>query len=128
MSTRAVASPENVTLDAGLRVPGRVRVRERVIDKLVREASAVAIGVPRDIVNVDVSEWAGGLAVRVATKLPIPDLEDTEAILAASSIVDRVRSLQSTLAGEFARLTGREIRRVTFTVTGAIIPEHKRVR
>lgn len=127
MSTQTVAPAQNVTLGAAPRVPGSVRVRERVIDKVVRETSSLAIGAPRELVNVEVSEWGGGLAVRIATKLPIPDLEDTEAIRAASSVVDRVRFLQSTLAGEFARLTGREIRRVTFAVTGAIIPDRKRV-
>lgn len=128
MNTQTVASPVNATLDPAPRVPGRVRVRERVIDKVVREASAAAIGVPRGDVEVDVSEWGGGLTVRIATKLLIPDLQDTEAILAGSSILDRARALQTALAGEFAWLTGRDIRRVTFTVTGAVVPERKRVR
>ncbi len=128
MSTQTVAPPVNVTLAPVSRVPGRVRVRERVIDKVVREASAAAIGVPRGDVEVDVSEWGGGLAVRIAAKLPIPDLHDTEAIRVGPSILDRARALQTALAGEFARLTGRDIRRVTFTVTGAIVPERKRVR
>jgi len=127
MSAVTAAFP-NAALEPGPRVPGRVRVRERVIDKVVREASAVAIGVPRDAVDVDVWEGSGGLAVGVAAKLPIPDLDDTEAIRAGTSILERVRALQTSLADEFARLTGREIRRVTFTVTGAIVPERKRVR
>jgi hypothetical protein len=36
--------------------------------------------------------------------------------------------MQSQLAEDIAWLTGREIRRVSFTVTGAIAPERKRVR
>lgn len=116
------------TLDAVSRAPGSVRVHERVIDKVVREASAVAIGVPRDDVSVDVAEWGGGLAVRIATKLPVPDLTDLEAIEVAVPVLEQVRALQSELAEEFARLTGRDIRRVSFTVTGAIIPKRKRVR
>lgn len=116
------------TLDAVSRAPGSVRVHERVIDKVVREASAVAIGVPRDDVSVDVAEWGGGLAVRIATKLPVPDLTDLEAIEVAVPVLEQVRALQSKLAEEFARLTGRDIRRVSFTVTGAIIPKRKRVR
>lgn len=116
------------TLDAVSRAPGSVRVHERVIDKVVREASAVAIGVPRDDVSVEVAEWGGGLAVRIATKLPVPDLTDLEAIEVAVPVLEQVRALQSELAEEFARLTGRDIRRVSFTVTGAIIPKRKRVR
>lgn len=128
MSMPAVASWNDASTLAVTRTPGSVRVRERVIDKVVREASAVAVGVSRDDVNVEVAEWGGGLAVRIAAKLPIPDLSDVAAIEAEIPVLDRVRMLQSQLADEIARLTGREIRRVSFTVTGAIIPERKRVR
>ncbi|WP_235038066.1 NTP pyrophosphohydrolase [Microbacterium sp. 18062] len=123
-----VESPVRRVPDAAPEVRGGVRVRQRVIEKVVREASAVTIGVPRDDVHVEVAEWGGGLAVRVAARLPIPDLDDTEAIRAETPLLDRVRQAQSMLAGEFARLTGREIRRVSFTVTGALIPERRRVR
>ncbi|MGB4134954.1 MAG: NTP pyrophosphohydrolase [Microbacterium sp.] len=99
-----------------------------MIEKVVREASAATIGVPRGDVDVEVSEWGGGLAVRVAARLPIPDLDDTDAIRAAPTVIERIREVQSVLAGEFGRLTGRDIRRVSFTVTGATIPERKRVR
>lgn len=129
MSAVAVEPPRNaMTLDSGSRPPGLVRVRERVIDKVVREASAVAVGVSRDDVSVEVAAWGGVLAVRVAAALPVADLADTEAINAAVPILERIRVLQSALAEELARLTGREIRRVSFTVTGAVIPERKRVR
>jgi len=129
MSVLAVGSPSTATtLDAALRTPGSVRVHERVIDTVVREASAVAIGVSRDDVSVEAAEWGGGLAVRIAAKLPVPDLSDLEAVEAAVPVLERGRALQSELAEEFARLTGREIRRVSFTVTGAIIPKRKRVR
>ncbi|PIJ34528.1 hypothetical protein BMH30_09915 [Leucobacter sp. OLES1] len=78
--------------------------------------------------NVEVVEWGGGLAVRIAAKLPVPDLETAEPGEAIMPIVDRVRALQTGLAADVERLTGREVRRVSFTVTGAIIPERKRVR
>ncbi len=128
MNAMTVESPVRRVPDAAPEVRGGVRVRQRVIEKVVREASAVTIGVPRDDVHVEVAEWGGGLAVRVAARLPIPDLDDTEAIRAETPLLDRVRQAQSMLAGEFARLTGREIRRVSFTVTGALIPERRRVR
>jgi hypothetical protein len=124
MSALSVEAP----VGAAPAVRGSVHVRERVIEKAVREASAVTIGVPREDVDVEVSEWGGGLAVRVATKLPIPDLDDTEAIRAAPTVIERLRQMQSVLGAELGRLTGRDIRRVSFTVTGAMIPERRRVR
>ncbi|MGO2112163.1 MAG: NTP pyrophosphohydrolase [Pseudoclavibacter sp.] len=128
MTAVTIASPTGATAAVEPRVPGAIRMRERVIDKIVRESSAIAIGIARDDVNVDVAELGGGLTVRIATKIPIPDLADTEAIRAAVTVVDRSRALQSSLVETLARLTGREIRRVSITITGAIIPERKRVR
>lgn len=124
MSTLAVES----AVGAAPAVRGSVHVRERVIEKVVREASAVRIGVPPGDVDVEVSEWGGGLAVRIATKLPIPHLDDTEAIRAAPTVIERLRQMQSVLGAELGRLTGRDIRRVSFTVTGATIPKRRRVR
>lgn len=124
MSTLTVEAPAG----AAPAVRGSVHVRERVIEKVVRAASAVTIGVPRADVDVEVSEWGGGLAVRVAAKLPIPDLDDTEAIRAAPTVIERLRQMQTVLGVELGRLTGRDIRRVSFTVTGATVPERRRVR
>ena len=128
MSAIVVDSSARLAVDAVPEVRGGVRVRERVIEKVVREASAVEIGVSRGDVDVEVTEWGGGLAVRVTARLPIPDLDDTEAVRAETPVLDRVRQAQTVLAEEFSRLTGREIRRVSFTVTGAIIQDRKRVR
>lgn len=113
---------------AAFAVRGSVHVRERVIEKVVREASGGTLGVPRGDVDVEVSEWGGGLAVRVTAKLPIPDLDDTEAIRSAPTVIERLRQMQSVLAAELGRLTGRDIRRVSFAVTGARIPERRRVK
>jgi hypothetical protein len=128
MSTVTVAGPTNTEPGSGQPVHGRIHLRERVIEKVAREASAVVVGVPRDAVDVDIAQWGGGLAVRVEAKLPIPDLADTDAIRAETPVLERVRAMQSQLAEDIAWLTGREIRRVSFTVTGAIAPERKRVR
>jgi len=114
--------------DAVTGLRGAVRVRERAIDKVVREASAGAIGVPRDEVAVDVSDWGRGVAVGITAKLPVPSLSDQDEIHSALPVLDRVRDLQSALAVELARLTGREITRVSFTVTGAVIAERRRVK
>ncbi|MBP6684898.1 MAG: NTP pyrophosphohydrolase [Leucobacter sp.] len=128
MSAATVGAPSHATVDAKPAVRGAVRVRPKALEKAVREASADMAGAPRSDVNVDIAEWGGGLNVRIATKLPIPGLEQSEAIQAETPILERVRTMQVALAQELARLTGRDIRRVSVTVTGAIIPERKRVR
>ncbi len=128
MTIVAVESPAPPMRGTVSQVPGVVQVRKRVIDKVVREASAAAIGVSRDDVHIEVTEWGGGLTVHVSAKLPVPDLADTEAIRSQTQILDRIRFLQSALVEDIARLTGQEIQRVSFTVTGAIISERKRVR
>ncbi|BDZ37857.1 NTP pyrophosphohydrolase [Microbacterium suwonense] len=128
MSTTAAGIPAGMHPGAGTRIRGAVRVREGVLEKVILAKAAVRVGVPRGDVDVEVAEWAGGVAVRIATKLPIPDLDDTEAIRSQDPILERMRQLQSDLADDLARLTGRSIRRVSFTITGAIIPERRRVR
>ncbi|MGW9021849.1 NTP pyrophosphohydrolase [Leucobacter chromiiresistens] len=110
------------------RPPGRVQVHERVIGKIVTQASAHAIGVARGDVHAEVAEWGGGIAVRLSTRLPIPDLADTEAIRAHTPVFERMRALQTTLAHDLERMTGREIRRISVTVNGAVTTERKRVR
>lgn len=128
MSAATVGAPSHATVEPTPEPRGAVRVRPKALEKAVREASATLAGAPRGDVSVDIAEWGGGLNVRVATRLPIPSLEQTEAIHAETPILERVRAMQVALANELARLTGRDIRRVSVTVTGAIIPERKRVR
>lgn len=108
--------------------PGHVHVHERVLGKIVTQASAHAIGVARGDVHAEVSEWGGGIAVRLSTRLPIPDLADTEAIRAYTPVFERMRDVQSTLAHDLERMTGRAIRRISVTVNGAVTTERKRVR
>ncbi|MEJ6489167.1 NTP pyrophosphohydrolase [Leucobacter sp. USCH14] len=112
----------------GTQLPGRVQVHERAIGKVVAQASAHAIGVTRDEVHAEVSEWGGGLAVRLSAKLPIPDLADTEAIRAQTPVFERMRAAQAELAHDLERMTGRAIRRISVTVNGAVVTERKRVR
>ena len=107
---------------------GRISVRDRVIEKIVHRASADAIGVESGEVKVEVSEWRGGYAVRVRTPLPIPDLDDTEAIASGSSVIERVTALQQQLKGHLAHVTGRDITRLAVVVTGAVVPPRRRVR
>ena len=127
MSTLTAAGVPTL-VPAAPAVPGRIEVRDRVIEKVVHEASASTIGVDRGAVKVDVTDWRGGYAIRVQTPLPIPDLEDTEAIRAGSTVLDRVADVQQRLQDQLARVTGREITRVAVVITGATTPQRRRVR
>ncbi|MCT9821425.1 hypothetical protein N3K63_14160 [Microbacterium sp. W1N] len=108
--------------------PGRIVVRERALRTAVRAAAADVVGVGRDDVSVDVAEHAGGLAVRLATPLSVPDLDDLEAVAAATPVVERLGALQQELQARLGRLTGRDITRVDITITGATVPPRRRVR
>ena len=109
-------------------VPGRVDVKERVYRTVTEQASATLIGVPRGDVKVDVTEHPGGIAVRIATPLPVPDLDDTVAISQSVPVLDRARQLQEQLQQRLTGIIGRDVTRITLTITGATIPERRRVR
>lgn len=110
------------------RVRGRTDVKERVLQKIIREASATAIGVPRDSVHADVSDFRSGLFVRLSTPLPVPHLGDLGAVDASTSVVERATRLQSDLRRTFTDLLGREVDRIDLVVTGAVTPARRRVR
>ncbi|GAA2941220.1 hypothetical protein GCM10010458_27740 [Microbacterium luteolum] len=109
-------------------VPGRIDVRERVYRTVTEQASATLIGVPRGDVKVDVAEHPGGIAVRIATPLPVPDLDDTAAISQSPPVLDRARQLQEQLQQRLSGILGRQVTRINLTITGAAIPERRRVR
>ncbi|WP_439592948.1 hypothetical protein [Microbacterium sp.] len=108
--------------------PGRIDVKDRVLVKVTQEASASMIGVSRGDVSVDVSSYRDGLIVRLATPLPVPDLEDLDAVRASPPILERAARLQEDLRDRLSQLLGREIVKINLTITGATIPERKRVR
>jgi len=124
MSTTSLAAP----LGDAPAPPGSVHVRQRVIQKVARQTCAATVGVARHDVDVDVADWDGDLAVCVAARLPVPDLADTEAVRRGPDVMERARRLQTEVAEEVGRLTGRQVRRVSFTVTGAIISARRNVR
>lgn len=86
------------------------------------------IGVPRGDVKVDVTEHPGGIAVRIASPLPIPDLDDTAAITQIVPVLDRARQLQEQLQQRLTVLLGRDVNRINLTITGATTPIRRRVQ
>ena len=102
-------------------VPGRIDVRERVYRTVTEQASATLIGVPRGDVKVDVAEHPGGIAVRIATPLPVPDLDDTIAISQSPPVLDRARQLHEQLQQRHSGILGRQVTLINLTITGAAI-------
>lgn len=109
-------------------VPGRIDIKERVLVKVTQEASAGMIGVTRADVSADVSDYRDGIVVRLSTPLPVPDLEDTAAVQAAVPVLEQAARLQDELRDGLSRILGREVVKINLTITGAKIPERKRVR
>ncbi|MFG6446503.1 hypothetical protein ACFXQA_14680 [Microbacterium sp. P07] len=109
-------------------LPGRTTIADRALRAVAEQATAVAFGVKRDQVSVQLGSSAGGLALRVSSPLPVPDLDDTEAVHAGPTVIERIHSIQQNLHESVADLTGRAVTRVDVTVTGAIIPPRRRVR
>ncbi|MFJ4173440.1 hypothetical protein [Microbacterium sp. NPDC089696] len=127
---------QNVIAGGGPSVPaaggeaprGRVTVRERVYRTVVEQASASLIGVSLSDVKADVVERGAGVSLRISTPLPIPDLDDTVAISQTTPVLDRARELQEQLQQRLTGILGREVSRIALTITGATIPERRRVR
>lgn len=109
-------------------VPGRIRVREQVLEKVARETAASVLGVPRGDVRVDLGEWRGGIALRVDAKIGIPDLGDERAIIDHVNLLDHVAGKQRELQSRVGAATGREVHRLAVTITGANVAQRKRVR
>ena len=108
--------------------PGRITVDHRVLVKVAEQAAADAVGVNRKDISVDVAETRSGLALRIATPLPVPDLDDNAAIDSGQPLLQRVSDLQHELRDRIGLLTGREITRVNVTITRALISKKRRVQ
>lgn len=127
-SAAAGQSETDASAAASTALPGRITVADRALRAVTEQASALAFGVGRDQVSVEIGSAAGGLALRVSAPLPIPDLDDTESVHAGATVMERIRSIQQNLRRNVADLTGRAVTRVDVTVTGAVIPTRRRVR
>lgn len=124
LSQVAAAAPER-ELDS---YAGRIVVQPRVLEKIAQESSASVVGVERGSISVEVSEGSRGMAVRVSTPLPVPDLEDTDAIRAGETVLARVARIQEEVRDRVAHLAGRDVSRVDVTITGAVIAQKRRVK
>jgi hypothetical protein len=110
------------------KLPGRIVVHPRVLQKVAREVAASSLGVDRGSVSVDVLEGSHGVAIIVATPLPVPNLDDTDAVQAGEPVLAQVARIQEELRDGIGSLIGRYVARVDITITGALIAEKRRVR
>ncbi|MBN9209969.1 MAG: hypothetical protein J0I95_00435 [Microbacterium sp.] len=121
----AVAAPGGgVTVRTG----GRVDVADRVFRKAAEQAAAEAIGVDRADVSVDIAASRDTVVVRVQAPFPVPRLDDSEAVRAATPVLEAARGIQNDLHDRLTRLFGREVSRVDLTIAGATAPKRRRVK
>ncbi len=109
-------------------VAGRIEVRERVVRKVSEQIAAQVIGVDVGSVSATAVDHRGGVAVRVKAPMPVPSLDDTEAVRAAGPVVDAAQRMQRLLQDRLATVLGRPVTRVDITITGATTPVKRRVR
>lgn len=107
---------------------GRIVVHPRVLEKVTQEVAANALQVERGSVSVEVSEGSRGIAVRLTAPLPVPDLDDTDAIRSGPSVVERVARIQEQTRDRVSALVGRDVTRVDVAITGALIAQKRRVK
>lgn len=110
------------------RIGGRVEVADRVFRKAAEQAAAEAIGIDRTDVAIDIAAARATVVVRVQAPFPVPRLDDTEAVRAATPVLEAARGIQEDLSERLTRLFGREVSRVDLTITGATTPQRRRVR
>lgn len=128
--TTVTASPGvgNRTTVAGPGLPaGRVSISDRVLQKTAERAAADIVGVDAKSVRVEIVSARDTAAVRVTTPFPVPRLDDTEAVRAATPVLEAARVAQTELRLRLTHLFGREISRVDLTISGATAPQRKRV-
>lgn len=128
--TTVTASPGvgNRTTVADIGLPGgRVTISDRVLQKTAERAAADIVGVDAKNVRVEIVSARDTAAVRVTTPFPVPRLDDTEAVHAATPVLEAARAAQTELRSRLAHLFGREISRVDLTISGASAPQRKRV-
>ncbi|MCW2163071.1 hypothetical protein B0I12_000197 [Microbacterium hydrothermale] len=106
---------------------GRVNIADRVLQKTAERAAADIIGVDAKGVHVEIVAARDTAAVRVTSPFPVPRLDDTEAVRAATPVLEAAAAAQSELRTRLTRLFGREISRVDLTISGATAPQRKRV-
>lgn len=108
--------------------PGRTVLTDRALNSVCAQTAAVALGVARKDLKVAVGTATGGLALRIESPLPVPDLADAAAVEAGPDVLERVRRIQRAIHDRVSELTGREVSRVDVVVTGAAVTREKRVR
>ncbi|WP_270353003.1 hypothetical protein [Microbacterium testaceum] len=128
--TTVTASPgvgnRTAVADPGLPA-GHVNIADRVLQKTAERAAADIIGVDAKSVRVEIVAARDTAAVRVSTPFPVPRLDDTEAVRAATPVLEAATAAQSEIRSRLAHLFGREISRVDLTISGATLPLRKRV-
>lgn len=128
-STNPLTAGDGPASTAGSGTPaGRIEVHERAIHKVCDHVAAGIVGVTVNEVRTWTADHRGGLALRVETPIRIPPLDDTDAVVAAGSILDTANRIQRDIQAELTRVVGRPVTRVDLRITGAVGMGRGRVR
>jgi hypothetical protein len=106
---------------------GRVNVADRVLQKTAERAAADIIGVDAKDVRAEIVSARDTAVVRVTSPFPVPRLDDTDAVRAATPVLEAAHAAQGELRARLTRLFGRDVSRVDLTISGASAPQRKRV-
>lgn len=107
---------------------GRIVVRDAVVQKVAEHVAATAVHAPPRRVRVSVGGSPDGVIVNITAPVPVPALDDTEAIAAATSVLDTAASVQRDVQQRLSSALGQDVIRVNLTVNGASAPQRRRVR
>jgi len=107
---------------------GRIDISDRVLRRVAEKAAADTLGVDPKDVTIDIAAARDTVVIRIHAPYPVPRLDDTAAITAATPVLDAARHAQTHLHDHLTHLYGRDVSRVDITLTGATTPKRKRVR
>ena len=104
-----------------------MNVADRVLQKTAERAAADIIGVDAKDVRAEIVSARDTAVVRVTSPFPVPRLDDTDAVRAATPVLEAAHAAQGELRARLTRLFGRDVSRVDLTISGASAPQRKRV-
>ncbi|WP_053351663.1 hypothetical protein [Leucobacter musarum] len=109
-------------------VPGRVTVRDSVLQKLVTHVVATAVHSSSRDVRVHAAASLDGVVINARVPLPVPALGDSGAVQRSPTVMELAEAVQQQVAASAGASLGRPVSRVNLTIDRACIPLQRRVR
>lgn len=109
-------------------IPGRITVRDGVLQKLATHVVAIAAHSSSRDVRVNAVASVDGVVINARIPLPVPSLGDAEAIQRSPTVMELAQAVQQQVATTAEASFGRPVARVNLTIDGARVPQQRRVR